>query len=122
MSDRVHQLRKLNMSLIQIIDLDCLDRDSLITLNPAETVTIVGGSKIVQSVSLTPFSLSSIITPLTSASSISISSFSQNDILNFGTNTKFNTSFTVDATGVTPSISGSIDIRFLNPADPVASH
>ena len=110
------------MSLIQITDLDCLDRDSLITLNPAETATIFGGTTIAQSVPLTPFSLSSIIAPLTSASSISISSFSQNNILNFGTNTKFNTSFTVDATGVNPSISGSIDIRFFNPSAPVASH
>jgi hypothetical protein len=122
-ADRVHQLRKLSMSFIQIMDLDCGDRDSLITLNTAETAMIVGGTAIAPSIPLTtPVALSSIIAPLTSASSINISSFSQNNILNFGTNTKFNTSFTVDATGVKPAISGSIDIRFLNPSAPVSRH
>jgi hypothetical protein len=114
------------MSFIQILDLDCYGRDSLITLSDTESTSIVGGTEVATVVAPTvaqivaPIAPTSIISPLTSASSISISNFSQNNILNFAANTKFNTSFTVSATGVRPSISGSIDLQFLLPSAKVA--
>jgi hypothetical protein len=113
-------LRKLNMSFIQIFDLDRYGHDSLITLSDTESASIVGGTEVTKIVA--PIAPTSIISPLTSASSISLSSFSQNNILNFAANTKFNTSFTVNATSVRPSISGSIEIQFLPPSAKVTSH
>ena len=104
------------MSLIQIADLDYFSDDSLITLTAAETTTLVGGTAApVTSATATPvaFDPRNFIAPLTSASSIGISSFNQNSILDVATKTKFDTSFTVDATSVKPSVSGSIDIRLL---------
>jgi hypothetical protein len=118
-------LRKLNMSFIQIFDLDRCGRDSLITLSDTESASITGGTEVVTKVVspiVAPISPTSIISPLTSASSISLSSFSQNNILNFAANTKFNTSFTVSATSVRPSISGSIEIQFLPASAKVTSH
>jgi hypothetical protein len=114
-------LRKLNMSFIQIFDLDRYGHDSLITLSDSESASIIGGTEIIGSV-VAPIAPTSIISPLTSASSISISSFSQNNILNFAANTKFNTSFTVSATSVKPSISGSIEIQLIAPSAKVISH
>jgi hypothetical protein len=108
------------MSFIQIFDLDRYGHDSLITLSDNESAAIVGGTELAPVV--TPIAPTSIISPLTSASSISISSFSQNNILNFAANTKFNTSFTVTATSVKPSMSGSIEIQLLAPSVKVTSH
>jgi hypothetical protein len=109
------------MSFIQIFDLDRYGHDSLITLSDTESASIMGGTEITQVVApiVAP---TSIISPFTSASSISISSFSQNNILNFAANTKFNTSFTVSATSVRPSIGGSIEIQLLTPSIKVTSH
>jgi hypothetical protein len=107
------------MSFIQIFDLDRYGHDSLITLSDTESASIVGGTGITPVIA--PIA-TSIISPLTSASSISISSFSQNNILNFAANTKFNTSFTVSSTSVRPSISGSIEIQFLPASAKVTSH
>jgi hypothetical protein len=108
------------MSFIQIFDLDRYGRDSLITLSDHESTAIVGGTEIAPIVA--PIAPTSIISPFTSASSLSISSFSQNNILNFAANTKFNTSFTVTATSVRPSISGSIEIQLLAPSAKVTTH
>jgi hypothetical protein len=109
------------MSFLQIFDLDRYGHDSLITLSDTESASIVGGTEIIVPV-VAPIAPTSIISPLTSASSISISSFSQNNILNFAANTKFNTSFTVSATSVHPSISGSIEIQLIAPSAKVTSH
>jgi hypothetical protein len=109
------------MSFIQIFDLDRYGHDSFITLSDSESTAIVGGTEIIAPV-VAPIAATSIISPLTSASSISISSFSQNNILNFAANTKFNTSFTVSASSVKPLISGSIEIQFLAPSVKVTSH
>jgi hypothetical protein len=108
------------MSFIQIFDLDRYGHDSLITLSDLESASIIGGTEITPVIA--PIAPTSIISPLTSASSISISSFSQNNILNFAANTKFNTSFTVSATSVKPSISGSIEIQLIPPSAKVTSH
>jgi hypothetical protein len=111
------------MSFLQIFDLDRYGHDSLITLSDPESASIIGGTEIAPVVApIAPISPTSLISPLTSASSISISSFSQNNILNFAANTKFNTSFTVSATSVKPSISGSIEIQLLAPSAKVTSH
>jgi hypothetical protein len=107
------------MSFIQITDLDRFDLDSLTTLVDTDAAAIFGGTEVTR---VTPISLTSIISPFTSASSISISSFSQNNILNVAANTKFNTSFTVSATSVHPSVSGSIDIQFIGSSAKVNSH
>jgi hypothetical protein len=107
------------MSFIQIFDLDRYGHDSLITLSDTESASIVGGTEVAKIVA--PIAPTSIISPLTSASSISLSSFSQNNILNFAANTKFNTSFTISATSIRPSISGSIEIQFLPPSAKVIS-
>jgi hypothetical protein len=114
-------LRKLNMSFIQIFDLDRYGHDSLITLSDTESTAIIGGTGIIAPV-VAQIAPARIISPLTSASSISISSFSQNHILNFAANTKFNTSFTVSATSVRPSVSGSIEIELIAPSAKVTSH
>jgi hypothetical protein len=104
------------MSFIQIFDLDRYGHDSFITLSESESASIVGGTEITSVVA------PSMISPFTSASSISISSFSQNNILNFAANTKFNTSFTVSASSVQPSVGGSISIQFMAPSVKVTSH
>jgi hypothetical protein len=109
------------MSLIQITDLHDFGDDSLIALTESETTTLVGGTAAPVAIS-SPLSPSSLIPPITSASSIGISSFSQNNILDVATKTKFDTSFTVSATSVKPSVSGSIDIRFLNPSAKSVAH
>ena len=109
------------MSLIQIADLDYFSHDSLITLTESETATLVGGTTAPITTPI-PFSPSSLITPITSASSIGISSFSQNNILAVATKTKFDTSVTVSIAGAKPSVSGLIDIRFLNPSAKSATH
>jgi hypothetical protein len=109
------------MSLIQIADLHDFGSDSLITLTESETTTLVGGTA-APVATLSPLSPSSLIPSITSASSIGISSFSQNNILDVATKTKFDTSFTVSATSVKPSVSGSIDIRFLNPSVKGVTH
>jgi hypothetical protein len=93
------------MSLIQIADLNHLSFDSLIEVADIHAATIFGGIS-------TPVAPTSIIAPYTSASSISISSFSKNNILDVSANTKFDTSFTVDTKSVKPTINGSIELQF----------
>jgi hypothetical protein len=93
------------MSLIQIADLYHLNFDSLIVLADTHSATIFGGAA-------TPIAPTSIISPYTSASSISISNFSKNNILDVSATTKFNTSFTVDTKSVKPTVNGSIELKF----------
>jgi hypothetical protein len=92
------------MSLIQIADLNHFNFDRLIILTDTHSTTIFGGIS-------TPVAPTSIISPYTSASSISISNFSKNNILDVSANTKFNTSFTVDTKSVKPTVNGSIDLK-----------
>jgi hypothetical protein len=92
------------MSLIQIADLNHFNFDSLILLADAHATTIFGGTS-------APVAPTSIISPYTSASSISISNFSKNNILDVSANTKFNTSFTVDTKSVKPTVRGSIELK-----------
>jgi hypothetical protein len=92
------------MSLIQIADLNHFNFDSLIVLADDLATTIFGGTS-------TPIAPTSIISPYTSASSISISNFSKNNILGVSANTKFNTSFTVDTKSVKPTVNGSIELK-----------
>jgi hypothetical protein len=93
------------MSLIQIADLNHLSFDSpIIVLTDTHSATIFGGAS-------TPVAPTSIISPYTSASSISISNFSKNNILDVSANTKFNTSFTVDTKSVKPTVNGSIELQ-----------
>jgi hypothetical protein len=92
------------MSLIQIADLDHFSFDSFVVLADMHSATIFGGIS-------APVAPTSIISPYTSASSISISSFSKNNILDVAANTKFNTSFTVDTKSVKPTINGSIELQ-----------
>jgi hypothetical protein len=92
------------MSLIQIVDLNHLSFNSLIVLTDTHSATICGGTA-------TPVAPTSIISPYTSASSISISNFSKNNILDVSANTKFNTSFTVDTKSVKPTVYGSIELK-----------
>jgi hypothetical protein len=95
------------MSLIQIVDLNHFSSDSLIVLSDIHSATIFGGIS-------APVAPTSVISPYTSASSISISNFSKNNILDVSANTKFDTSFTVDTKSVKPTVNGSIDLKLGN--------
>jgi hypothetical protein len=92
------------MSLIQIADLNHFSFDSFIVLADTHSATIFGGTS-------TTVAPTSVISPYTSASSISISNFSKNNILDVSANTKFNTSFTVDPKSVKPTVNSSIDLQ-----------
>jgi hypothetical protein len=95
------------MSLIQIADLNHLSCDSFIVLADTHSAKIFGGIS-------APVAPTSIISPYTSASSISISNFSKNNILDVSANTKFDTSFTVDTKSVKPTVNGSIELKLGN--------
>jgi hypothetical protein len=95
------------MSLIQIVDLNQFSSDSLIVLSDIHSATILGGIS-------APVAPTSIISPYTSASSINISNFSKNSILDVSANTKFDTSFTVDTKSVKPTVNGTFELKLGN--------
>jgi hypothetical protein len=103
------------MSLIQIADLYRFGDDSLLVLADTHSATIVGGTA-------TPVAAISVISPYTSASSISISNFSKNNIVDVSANTKFNTSFTIDTKSVSPTVNGSIALQLNGSSTKFSTH
>ena len=103
---RVHQLRKLDMSLIQIADLH-LGSDLLIALTDTEIDMVVGGSAAPRISMSTPGTLVK-IAPYNTSYSLSLANLNKVNILTVGSSASFDASFTVDGRNSKQVVSGSI--------------